>query len=230
MNQRVRCVWLAGWSADERCWQPVIERLPEAEHQVISFLDMPPSTEEIARRLHIVPPFVLIGWSMGAFLALQYAAAYPQHVTEVCVVSGVSQFITQKREARLLERMMRRVTEDLEQVLQEFDGRLFTAMEVKCIPATKRVIRGCVPDAKMLLDGLGYLRSVSVLELAPRLPLPVHLLSGDKDPICPVAGAEELAELLPQGDLTVWPEVGHAPFLSQPDRFVAWMKERCNID
>ncbi|TCW38885.1 carboxylesterase BioH (pimeloyl-CoA synthesis) [Laceyella sacchari] len=230
MNQRVRCVWLAGWSADERCWQPVIERLPEAEHQVISFLDMPPSAEEIASRLHIAPPFVLIGWSMGAFLALQYAAAYPQHVTEVCVVSGASQFITQKREARLLERMMRRVTEDLEQVLQEFDGRLFTAMEVKCISATKRVIRGCVPDAKMLLDGLGYLRTVSVRKLAPWLPFPVHLLSGAADPICPVAGAEELAELLPQGDLTVWPEVGHAPFLSQPDRFVAWMKERCNID
>ena len=33
-----------------------------------------------------------------------------------------------------------------------------------------------------------------------------------------------LAEVVPNAELTVWPEAGHAPFLSQPDRFRSWLR------
>ncbi|MFC7439881.1 alpha/beta fold hydrolase [Laceyella putida] len=230
MNRKPRCLWLTGWSADETVWEPVIERLPEAEHQILSFHNKFFDVEEIHRLIRVSAPFMLIGWSMGALLALQYAAAYSRQVTEIFAVSGTSQFIRQKRDLRVLERMMREVARDPKRVLREFDQRLFTVAEEERSNAECPRIRRHLPEPDVLLAGLRYLKGYSIIEQVNRLELPIHLLSGAEDQICPVEGAESLHRLLPQSDLTVWPDAGHAPFLCQPDRFVAWMKERCSFD
>jgi pimeloyl-[acyl-carrier protein] methyl ester esterase len=62
-----------------------------------------------------------------------------------------------------------------------------------------------------------------MLDRASRISCPVRLLHGSRDRVCPPAAAELLAEALPEVELTVWPEAGHAPFLTQPDRFRSWL-------
>jgi pimeloyl-[acyl-carrier protein] methyl ester esterase len=63
-----------------------------------------------------------------------------------------------------------------------------------------------------------------MLARASEIHCPVRLLHGGRDRICPLDAARLFAEALPRAELTVWPEAGHAPFLSQPDRFRSWLQ------
>ena len=80
--------------------------------------------------------------------------------------------------------------------------------------------RGAAPpreqDAALLEQGLAFLADYSMLERAAQIPCPVRLLHGGRDRVCPLAAAELLARALPPAELTVWPEAGHAPFLTNP--------------
>jgi pimeloyl-[acyl-carrier protein] methyl ester esterase len=78
-------------------------------------------------------------------------------------------------------------------------------------------------DPHVLAAGLRYLGEFSLLERLDEVRCPVRLLHGGADRLIPVAAAEALAAALPDADLTVWDEAGHAPHLTQPDRFRAWL-------
>jgi pimeloyl-[acyl-carrier protein] methyl ester esterase len=78
-------------------------------------------------------------------------------------------------------------------------------------------------DVEVLDAGLRYLEAFSVLERLDSIRCPVRLLHGELDTVVPVAAAEHLAAALPQAELTVWDEAGHAPHLTQPYRFVEWL-------
>jgi pimeloyl-[acyl-carrier protein] methyl ester esterase len=78
-------------------------------------------------------------------------------------------------------------------------------------------------DLAVLEYGLAYLGEFTMLERASDIHCRVRLLHGGRDRICPLAAAELLAEALPNAELTVWPEAGHALFLTQPDRFRSWL-------
>lgn len=58
-------------------------------------------------------------------------------------------------------------------------------------------------------------------EKLPHIQVPVLILRGSRDPICPQAWAERAAELLPRGELAVLPGAGHAANYSDPLLVVA---------
>jgi len=78
-------------------------------------------------------------------------------------------------------------------------------------------------DVTTLDAGLRYLEAFSVVDRLERIACPVRLLHGGRDTVVPVAAAEHLAAALPDAELTVWPEAGHAPHLTQAERFEAWL-------
>jgi len=57
------------------------------------------------------------------------------------------------------------------------------------------------------------------------LRIPTLVLAGGKDALIPVTALEETAELLPRGQLMVWPGVGHSPQVERPDAFVELLRE-----
>jgi pimeloyl-ACP methyl ester carboxylesterase len=103
----------------------------------------------------------------------------------------------------LLRRGLERVTPTLRR------GRAFEALVVDAARMS--------PEA-----AIGFARALdewNVQAHLGQLDLPVLILWGAKDIIVPRAGLERTVRGLRHGRLVVWPDVGHAPQLEQPERF-----------
>jgi pimeloyl-[acyl-carrier protein] methyl ester esterase len=112
--------------------------------------------------------------------------------------------------------MLRVLDRDPDGLLDDFERSMFAPGE-EHVPFPRET------DPDTLAAGLRYLDEVSLLGQVEGIECPVRLLHGGADRLIPVAAAETLAAALPHADLTVWPEAGHAPHLTQPDRFRAWL-------
>lgn len=162
----------------------------------------------------------VVSWSLGAMQALEAAATV--ELESLTLVGATGQFV--RRGAyrcgwpeRALLLMRERLTEDVDAVLDEFWALALAPGEETPPPRREH-------DSAVLEQGLAFLGDYSMLERASQISCPVRLLHGGRDRVCPLAAAELLAEALPNAELTVWPEAGHAPFLSQPDRFRSWLQ------
>jgi pimeloyl-[acyl-carrier protein] methyl ester esterase len=116
---------------------------------------------------------------------------------------------------RALLRMRERLSGDAGAVLDDFWTLALAPGED--VPPPPREENAATLDL-----GLAYLGGYSMLERASKISCPVRLLHGGRDRVCPLAAAELLAGSLPHAELTIWPEAGHVPFLTQADRFRAW--------
>ena len=61
--------------------------------------------------------------------------------------------------------------------------------------------------------------------------LPTWIAHGDRDQSLRVALAEHHARLIPHAELSMYPDVGHAPFFEEPERFnreLFAFAERCH--
>jgi pimeloyl-[acyl-carrier protein] methyl ester esterase len=161
----------------------------------------------------------VVAWSLGAMRALE--AATEIELSSLALVGASGQFVRQGDyhfgwPERALRRMRERLVAERDAVLDEF-WALALAPGEEIAPPSRENCRA------VLDEGLAFLSRYSMLEYAATISCPVRLLHGGHDRVCPPAAAELLADILPQAELTVWPEAGHAPFLAQPDRFRSWL-------
>ena len=59
------------------------------------------------------------------------------------------------------------------------------------------------------------------------IEVPVNVIWGELDRLCPIAGADELAEAVPHAQIVVLPGVGHTPQVEAPDVVVGAIAELC---
>ena len=64
-------------------------------------------------------------------------------------------------------------------------------------------------------------------DLLPRIRVPTLLLWGEADKRAPLSVAEQLRDGIPGSRLVVIPDAGHEPYIEQPARFNAAVREFC---
>ncbi len=228
-------------------WLPLIERLQSRYH--ILTLDLPgfgrsdtgdgdysPSRYAQAIRLlakrHIGRPFHLAGHSMGAAIALRYAANYPQDVKTLTLVDaagilhrlaytkylaplGLEQLAGRELPARglfsqlageLLDRAQQRLPVDPELLLD--------------IPPLRRKMLGNKPGA---LAAYALVKE-DFSRVPQRIEAPTLILWGEHDRIAPVRTGQVLDALIPRSELHIITGAGHAPISQQPDQVLALMQ------
>ena len=195
-------LFLPGWGATAEVWAPFAAPGDRLGGEIEAGVD-------------------LVAWSLGAMRALE--AATEIELGSLTLVGATGQFV--RRDGyrcgwpeRALVRMRERLAVDTGAVLDEFLALALAPGEELAAPLPRE------QDPAVLERGLAFLGDFSMLARASEIHCPVRLLHGGRDRICPLAAAKLLAETLPQAELTVWPEAGHAPFLSQPDRFRSWLQ------
>ncbi|MDR2839457.1 MAG: alpha/beta fold hydrolase [Azonexus sp.] len=173
------------------------------------------------------PASQLAGWSLGAMLALAVAARAPEKISRLLLIAGTASFVQREgwphaMPPATLGEFSAAVRLDAAAMLPRFVGG-FNRGDARARAVTAELLRlaSPLPPAAVLAGGLDWLRDVDLREVAGRVAAPTLLLHGAADPLMPLAAAESCAALMPNARLQPFDDCAHAPFLSDPARFVA---------
>lgn len=170
---------------------------------------------------------VLLGWSLGAQVAIAAAPLVRRRLAALVLVSGTPRFTEGEGwphglPARSVEGLALRVRRDAPRAVARFFDGMFVEGELDGAGrARAEAVRAAVPaaDPAALLSGLDVLAREDLRAALPALDLPVLLVHGDRDPVCPPGAARATAAAIPGARLALLPGAGHAPFLSSPAPF-----------
>ena len=179
------------------------------------------------------PQCSVVGWSLGALVAIAWALARPSQVASLVLIAGTPCFVERPgwahaMEAAVFDEFAAAVAENCEALLLRF-----AALQALGDAAGKRVTRclreniaSCGADERSALAaGLYVLRESDLRERLAALTQPVLLVHGEEDRLVPLAAAEYLVAHLPRARLERIPEAAHAPFVSQPARVAQTIAE-----
>ena len=151
--------------------------------------------------------FHLLGFSMGAMTALQFASRHPERIRTLVAIGIMTQREPRTSVMRGLMKPARIETED-----PEWAARLARRHEEgQGIGAWQRLLPAIAADvAAQPLMGLGDLH---------RIDAPTMIVCGDRDPFVPVDHAWGMSRQIPRARLFVVPDCGHEVTVKRPGLF-----------
>jgi pimeloyl-[acyl-carrier protein] methyl ester esterase len=156
------------------------------------------------------PGSALVGWSLGAQLAIAIAARAPQKVSKLVLIAGTTSFIQRDgwphgMAPEMLADFAAGVAADIEAMLPRFVGG-FNRGDARAKSVTSELLElaDARPSGAVLATGLNWLRDVDLRPLAPQIKAPTLLIHGANDPLMPLAAAEALAALIPGAELAMF--------------------------
>jgi pimeloyl-[acyl-carrier protein] methyl ester esterase len=178
------------------------------------------------------PAAVLIGWSLGALLALELARTRPQRVARLILIGATPRFAAAPDWPHGVD------TATVSAFISDYNRhpaatlRRFLALQTLGDAARRRLLpvleAACVPHAghalPALADGLRILADADLRTDLAAITPPIHLIHGDGDALMPLAAARWLADALPHARLSVLENRGHAPLLSNPGECAALIR------
>jgi proline iminopeptidase len=237
MRERPTVVLLHGGpgSFDHSYFKPDFVRLADAAQVV--YLDLPghgrsewgepeewsfetcaDAVRDFCDAVGIVSP-VIYGHSLGAMVALAYAARHPGHPGALVLQSAMARFDL----GRIVEGFRRAGGDEVAAIAERAYSGDDTSEEEwdRCW----RLFGHWVPnDAEKVnrelnAPGLELMQRFDVLGDLGRVECPSLVCVGDLDPVTPVAAAHEIAEALPRARLEVLEGAGHFTWNDAADRY-----------
>ena len=176
-------------------------------------------------------PVALVGWSLGAAVALAYAHAHPDRVSRLALVGASPRFVAgadwpHAMNAETLARFGDELAVSWRHTLQRF-----LALQVHgsdhgraALHALRHELfaRG-EPAPTVLRDALALLADLDLRPAVPAIAAPTLVIGGARDTLTPPGAGRWLAATLPNASVVEIAGAAHVPFLSHPDEFHAAM-------
>lgn len=176
---------------------------------------------------------VLIGWSLGAMIALDLAARHPQRIEQLVLFGATPKFVGSTDWPHGLDADT--VRSFNEGFAQDADATLRRFLALQALGEAQR--RGVMHslgravaapgefNPATLADGLCVLADADLRATAALVRAPTLLIHGRDDAVMPLPAAEWLAANLPAARLEVLDGSGHAPMVSQPELCAGLIEE-----
>ena len=171
---------------------------------------------------------VLVGWSMGAQIALQSCVELSGRLAGMVLVSATPRFTAAEDfpyglAANEAAGMRLKVQRNTVRALEGFYSRLFEENEFQSPSSTSEIkqLLSTIPspETDAVLEGLDALTQADMRELLATVSIPALVVNGSLDRICLPLASNYLQEHIPGASQTVFPGCGHAPFLTQSQQF-----------
>ena len=241
-------LFIHGFPLNRRAWAHQVEAF-KSRHRVIALdlrgfgesgstsgpVSMSNFAEDVLALLdHLVTgPVILAGHSMGGYIALAFAKAYPQWLRGLALVGT--------KAGRDTSEIAKARRETAEKVRKEGAAVVVDAMAPKMLspknqeegvaakvrdlmaPASPQGIVGALLGMAERPDAGGWLGSIRV---------PTLVITGADDSIIPVSESEALVRSIPEAQLKVIPKAGHLVAVDQAEAFNEalkdWLAWGCN--
>jgi pimeloyl-ACP methyl ester carboxylesterase len=233
------------------CWQNWLENIPHfaRRHRVIAVdlagfgqSDLPREEISIPGYGRFLDAFlgeigvergVLIGTSMGGFIAAETAISHPSRVEKLVLVSAAGGPQLRERNMRLEAHLVRaaRLTAPLAAAAIARRSylvrrpRLRAALLWKVVRHPERIAPELCWEVASgagkpgFLDALQAIFDYDFSDRVPQIASPTLIVWGRNDEIVPVADAYEYQRLIPSARMVIFEDTGHVPMLERPARF-----------
>jgi proline iminopeptidase len=240
------------WGMSHDFYQALLDPLLSAHLQLVYFdpvgtgrsSPLPPDWSptmivrdvEAVRAALGIEHMVLFGHASGGYHALAYALEFPEHVAAMILVNSFASYRRASEIGAPLLEHLATWPEFVQQAREIARVRLPPSEEFRAIYKEQRVVD--------LLDyGPHYIRLANIADrtsfnpnmhddlagdLTDRLPeivLPVLLLVGEHDVLCPLEETQLIATQLPAARVVLFSASRHFPFVEEPDKFVAEVED-----
>jgi 3-oxoadipate enol-lactonase len=229
-----------GFPLDHTMWDPQIEALSERYRVIapdlrgfgqsplgevdqscgVSMEQYADDLAELLDALRIIEPTVVIGLSMGGYIAWQFVRKYPQRLR--ALVQLDTRAAADNDEARAGRiKMAENVAEwGAARVAEMMGPRLFSPRAFEDRPelvaAVRRVVESTSPAAVAAAQR-GMAARPDVTSLLPTIRIPTLVIVGDQDVISPPPEMHSIAAAIPGAEFVVVPNSGHMTTLEQPE-------------
>lgn len=227
-------VLIHGWAMHSGIWREFAQQL--AKQYQVNLVDLPghglsesvePYTlEQISEALfNSLPdsPCCLLGWSLGASVALVMAKNFPQRVNAVILLAGNPKFVEDKAwagmQSKLLAEFANNLSVDAQLTVKHFLSLQLANLATGKIllKKLKALMNECdIPNETVLQSGLDILKQADLRENLISIHCPVNIIQGDKDNLIPLQAAFDMKKIQAACKLNIIAEAGHIPFLSHP--------------
>jgi len=241
-------VFIHGWATDSKVWKYQSDEFAN-RYDVITF-DLPSHAEKDVWSEPTLKPavekllqftvhdsqftgFIGIGWSLGGQALLEAAAKRPG-CFKALVLIGVSPCFTATRDfpfgqsAGVAKRMLKDLKKGFAGTMERFYLLNFTEDELSSPEARWFIELYKKPHTKSFRDSavtsLEALLAIDLRDIISDIKIPVLIIHGEKDNVCPVDTGKYLAENLSDARLEIFKDAGHAPFLTRHKEFNSIVK------
>lgn len=180
------------------------------------------------------PRCALLGWSLGAKIALEIAARAPERIEQLLLLCATPRFAQSEdwphgTPAAVLGAFAGHLARDYRRTVREVlglqvRGSAHADTALAALQAALQAQGECPPDTLRRAA-----RMLHAVDQRPRLALvraPALVIAGEHDRLVHPEASRALAGLLPRGEYALIRRAGHAPFLSHADEAVALIRAR----
>ncbi|EJQ47314.1 hypothetical protein IEE_01318 [Bacillus cereus BAG5X1-1] len=213
--KELKVIFIPGWGMEEDVWTFVLPYFKDYPVQCLDWRNVKEQSEFAGRIIEVARDenVILVGWSLGALAAIQ---AYKKIKAKgIVLIGGTAKFTntsdyTSGWNSLHVERMKKNLTRKKEDTLNRFYENIFTKNELKENTSFKEIALNFKGDSIQSLQlGLDYLIETDMRNELTDIKVPLLLLHGEQDVICPLSAVHNMTENT-NATLKVVSGAGHA--------------------
>lgn len=175
-----------------------------------------------------ISTFSILGWSLGSLVAQEIACDNLWNIKNLILIGCTSSFIQHREDGynigwnkKIVERMKSKLYKKPQETLYNFYDSMFSKEEKQkgynndFLQALKNNTENQSIDSLSL--GLDYLMKKDLRSKLPKINIPVLMIQGEDDNICPLEGAEYIKSISVNSNIEIIKEAGHIPFFTNPN-------------
>ncbi len=187
-----------------------------------------------------------IGWSLGAEALIAASLEDPRKFHSLVLVAATPCFVEKEdfpwgQPKALVKRMLMDMKKEPGATLERFYPLSFTEEEMKGKGAREFIERfrypgpircdadtpGCFPAFRYgeITKALEALYNTDLRDGLNKIAVPTLIVHGGLDNVCPVGAGRYLAARIKGARLVIFEDAGHAPFITEPERFDDTIRE-----
>ncbi len=219
MTPKIRAVFLPGKLCDQRLWQESMHELADLVEPIFVDLRFQQTLEDMVTEVYNAcnGPFILIGFSMGGYIAQEFALQYPARILGLALI-GVSadEYSNEEKsqQLRFIDNVKQFGFRGLSDIaLSKFIHPLHYASKAELV---KDMARESGAQA-FINQHLATMNRRSRLTRLSKLNYRIIIIAGRDDQAVSLSSIKDMAAHIPKSELHIIDNCGHMIPLEQPE-------------